>query len=75
MYRGKLEALQNALPVLQSGNQEYVVLSDSNMLAAVDFRKVVNAHVASGADLTVVAKEGIADGKKVCVCKKCGAEI
>ena len=66
VYRGKLEALQNALPVLQSGDQEYVVLSDSNILAAVDFRKVVDEHIASGADLTVVTKEGIADGKNVC---------
>ena len=66
VYRGKLEALQNALPVLESGNQEYVVLADSNILAAVDFRKVVRDHVASGADLTVVTKEGIANGNHIC---------
>ena len=64
VYRGKLEALQNALSVLESGNQEYVVLADSNVMAAVDFRKVVAAHKASGANITVVAKKGVADGKK-----------
>jgi len=66
VYRGKLEALQNALPVLESGTQEYVVLADTNIMAAVDFRKVVKAHVQSGCDLTVVAKPGIADGKNIC---------
>ncbi len=66
VYRGKLEALLNALPVLESGNQEYVVLADTNMLAAVDFRKVVAAHVASGCNVTVVTKQGVADGKTLC---------
>lgn len=66
VYRGKLEALQNALTVLQSGNQDYVVLADSNVMAAVDFRKVVDAHVASGAGITVVAKKGVSDGQRNC---------
>ena len=64
VYRGKLEALQNALIVLEESTQEYVVLSDSNVMAAVDFRKVLASHVASGADVTVVAKQGIANGTK-----------
>lgn len=66
VYRGKLEALQNALTVLESGKEDYVVLADSNVMAAVDFRKVVDAHITSGANVTVVAKKGIADGKMVC---------
>lgn len=65
IYRGKLEALQNALPVLENGNQEYVVLADSNVMATVDFRKVIESHRDSGCDVTVVAKAGIADGKQV----------
>lgn len=66
VYRGKLEALLNALPVLENCNQEYVALADTNILAAVDFRKVVAAHIASGCEVTVVAKDGIADGKTLC---------
>ena len=64
IYRGKLEALQSALYVLEEAGQEYVILADSNVMAAVDFRKVVADHRESGADITVVAKAGIADGKK-----------
>ena len=66
VYRGKLEALLNAIPCLESGNQEYVVLADTNIMAAVDFRKVVDAHIASGASVTMVGKRGIADGKTLC---------
>ena len=62
-YRGKLEALQTALPVLERSDTDYVILSDTMVLCAVDFAKVVDAHVASGCDLTVVAKAGRADGK------------
>ena len=62
-YRGKLEALQTALPVLERSDTEYVILSDTTVLCAIDFSKVVDAHVASGCDLTIVAKAGKADGK------------
>ncbi len=66
VYRGKLEALLNALPVLESGNQEYVVLGDTNIMAAVDFRKVIDNHIASGCNVTMVAKKGIANGQEIC---------
>ena len=65
IYRGKLEALHTALPVLESGNQDYVVLADSNIMCAIDFTKVLDAHVESGCDVTVVAKGGIANGKDI----------
>lgn len=66
VYRGKLEALLNALPVLESGNHDYVILADTNVLAAVDFRKVVEEHIASGADVTMVGKQGLANGHELC---------
>jgi len=66
IYRGKLEALQTALPVLESGDHEYVVLADSNIMASVDFRKVIDAHAESGCDVTVVTKNNVADGKELC---------
>lgn len=65
IYRGKLEALQTAMPVLEGGDQEYVILADSNVMCSLDFRKVVEQHVKSGCDVTVVAKGGLCDGKTV----------
>ena len=63
-YRGKLEALNSAMSFLELSQEEYVILVDSGVLCAIDFRKVLEAHIASGADVTVVVKEGISNGKK-----------
>ena len=63
-YHGKLEALQTALPVLERSEEEYVVLSDTTVLCAINYRLVVEEHIQSGCDITVVAKAGICDGVK-----------
>ena len=62
-YRGKLEALQTAMPVLGRCDAEYVVLSDTTVLCAINFAAVLEEHVASGCDITVIAKAGRANGK------------
>ena len=63
-YRGKLEALNSAMRFLESSQEEYIVLADSGVLCAIDFREVVEDHIASGADVTVVVKDGICNGVK-----------
>ncbi len=63
-YRGKLEAINSAMGFLEVSKEEYVVLVDSGVLCAIDFREVVEEHIASGADVTVVVKDGISNGKK-----------
>ena len=65
-YRGKLEALQTALPVLERSEADYVVLADTTVLCAIDFNLVLEEHIHSGCDVTVVAKAGKADGVKHC---------
>lgn len=62
--RGKLEALSAVMPYLEESNEDYVVLADSGVLCNIDLEEVLEAHIASGKDITVVAKSGIADGKK-----------
>ena len=64
-YRGKLESLMNAMDFLEYGeDDELVVMIDSAVLSNIDLRAVVNAHVASGKDVTVVTKTGICNGEK-----------
>lgn len=64
-YRGKLEALYSAMDHLEFGKKsDYVVLADSGVLCNIDLNRVLAAHVASGKDLTVVTKAGIANGTK-----------
>ena len=65
-YRGKLESLSNAMDFLEYGaGDELVVMTDSAILSNIDLNPVLNAHVASGKDVTVVTKAGICNGEKV----------
>ena len=64
-YRGKLESLANAMDFLEYGEEdELVVMTDSAVISNIDLRAVIDAHVASGKDITVVTKAGVCDGEK-----------
>ena len=65
-YRGKLESLSSAMDFLEYGaDDDLVIMIDSGMLTNIDLTKVMAAHNASGKDITVVTKAGVADGKTV----------
>ncbi len=64
-YRGKLESLYAAMPFLEYGPEdEYIVMIDSAVLCNIDIDKVLENHIASGKDITLVTKAGVADGNK-----------
>ena len=64
-YRGKLESLHAAMSFLEySPEDDYVVMIDSAVLCNIDIKKVLDAHIESGKDITMVTKSGIADGNK-----------
>ena len=64
-YRGKLDSLHTAMDFLNEGDaNELVVMIDSAIISNVDLNDVLNAHIASGKDVTVVAKKGICNGSK-----------
>ena len=64
-YRGKLESLYSAIGFLEYGDEdEHVFMIDSAILSNIDLNDVLASHVASGADITVVTKDGIANGEK-----------
>lgn len=57
MYKGKLEALYGALRYLKRSTDDYVLLSDSNIICNIDYRKILKFHKESHADITAVAKQ------------------
>ena len=64
-YRGKLGSLYTAMTFLECGSEDgYVVMADSAVLSNLDLGKVIASHIESGKDLTLVTKEGIANGRK-----------
>lgn len=54
VYNGRVEALESIKRFIQSQKEKYVVLSDANIAMNFDFKALLDAHVESGADVTVV---------------------
>lgn len=54
LYRGRLEALYGGISFLKASRTEYVILSDCDIIATIDYKPIVKAHVESGADITIV---------------------
>lgn len=54
MYRGRVEALASIVEYLKDQKEKYVVLSDANLAMRFDFNDLLDRHVASGADVTMV---------------------
>lgn len=64
-YRGKLESLYSAMGFLEYGpSDELVVMIDAAVLSNIDMEDIIQSHIKSGKDITVVTKAGIADGHK-----------
>ena len=65
IYRGKLDSLHSVMGFLENGKEdEYVIMIDSAVISNIDLNDVLDSHIASGKDITVVTKTGIANGKK-----------
>lgn len=54
LYSGRVDALASVLSWLAAQKERYVILSDSNIAMNFNFNKLLEAHMASGADVTMV---------------------
>lgn len=64
-YRGKLDAIHAASFYLSIAHEDYVILADADVLCGINLNEVLDAHIASGKDLTVVMKAGICNGQRL----------
>ena len=53
-YRGKVEALAGVMNYLKAIRQDYVLLSDSDLVINLPLEDVLRRHIDSGADMTAV---------------------
>ena len=53
LYSGRVDALDSILNWLEAQKERYVILSDSYIAMNFDFNKLIDAHVKSGADVTM----------------------
>ncbi len=65
VFAGRIEALESIRGFLKKQTQKYIVMSDANMAFNFDFSDLLEAHVKSGADVTMVyRKQAIPESMK-----------
>jgi len=57
VYNGRVEALASILEFLKAQKEKYVIISDANIVMNFDFKKMIAAHEANNADVTIAYKE------------------
>ena len=55
-YSSRLEALMGAYNFISRCSEEYIVLSDCDVICNIDLKDVINFHIEKGADITIVTK-------------------
>ncbi len=54
MYRGRLEALYGIWDFMKVSDADYVIMSDCDVVATMDYNPALEQHIATGADITVI---------------------
>ena len=57
VFSGRIEALESIRGYLMKQTEKYVILSDANMAVNFDFNTLLDAHIKSGADVTMVYRK------------------
>ena len=57
MFAGRIEALESIKGYLKKQTEKYVIMSDANIAVDFDFNDLLNAHIKSGADVTMVYRK------------------
>lgn len=53
-YSSRLEALMGAYNFISRCTEDYIVLSDCDIVCNIDLKDVINRHIDTGADITIV---------------------
>jgi glucose-1-phosphate adenylyltransferase len=62
LYRGRLEALYGVWEFVKRSDAEYILLSDCDIVANMDYQAIIDYHIKTGADITCAyAKSLICD--------------
>ena len=56
-YKGTADALYQNISFLKSAHEPYVVIASGDAVYKLDYNKVLEEHIAAGADITVVCKD------------------
>ena len=57
-YKGKIEALYGILEYIVESSEDYVILSDSDVIANINIKEMIMQHKNTDADITIAYAEG-----------------
>lgn len=57
-YTNRVETLSAIEGFLRHSKEEYVLLSDSDVVCNIDYQKVISSHIRNNADITILYKRG-----------------
>ena len=60
VYKGRVEALKGMMNYISKSGKDYVLFADCNVVCNLDYTDFIDSHVASGADISIAYKRGIA---------------
>ncbi len=56
-YAGRIASLDGITQFLRNSKEEYVVMADCHVVGNIDYKQLVEAHIASEADITIAYKK------------------
>ncbi len=57
-YDGRISSLAGVMTFLRNSKEEYVILSDCHFVGNINYRKLIDAHIESGAEVTMACLNG-----------------
>lgn len=64
IYKGRLDALNNVWSFVEHSKAQYVILSNCDVVATIDFNPVLRQHMETEADITLIYSKGYYDSEK-----------
>ncbi len=56
LYNTRLEALKSVYPMLTDGSDDYIVMSDCDVICNMDIKAIIADHIKNNADITLAVK-------------------
>ena len=57
MYHGRIQALHNIMSYIRHSSEQYVIMLDCDHVCNLDYSAILEQHIQSGADITMVCRE------------------
>ncbi|MDR3186354.1 MAG: glucose-1-phosphate adenylyltransferase subunit GlgD [Christensenellaceae bacterium] len=70
VYKGKIEAIYTITEFINRSPEDYVIIANCNIAANIDFTDVLEKHIASGAEITMLCHDGmLTSSRRVVIAK------